>query len=70
VILTGPIFPWSASSGRWQNSRFGVLVESSRIDLTEKAGALDLLIASNGRCGRMLSGGCLEGDMGEYARGV
>jgi xanthine/CO dehydrogenase XdhC/CoxF family maturation factor len=61
-----PLFEHERTAGR--PFALGVLVETAG-STYRKPGAL-MLIASNGDTAGLLSGGCLEGDLGEYARGV
>src|SRR5689334_8126284 len=61
-----PLFERERAAGR--PVALGVLVETAG-STYRKPGAL-MLIASNGDSSGLLSGGCLEGDLSEYARGV
>ena len=61
-----PLFERERAAGRAM--ALGILVHTSG-STYRKAGAM-LLIAGNGDYGGLISGGCLEGDLGERARAV
>src|SRR5882757_4068094 len=61
-----PLFERERTAGR--TVVLGLLVDTAG-STYRKSGAL-MLIASNGDSAGLLSGGCLEGDLGEYARSV
>jgi xanthine/CO dehydrogenase XdhC/CoxF family maturation factor len=61
-----PLFERELAAGR--TVALGLLVDTAG-STYRKSGAL-MLIASNGDSAGLLSGGCLEGDLGEYARSV
>ncbi|MDB6160898.1 MAG: hypothetical protein JWO04_4604 [Gammaproteobacteria bacterium] len=61
-----PLFERERTAGR--TVALGLLVDTAG-STYRKSGAL-MLIASNGDSAGLLSGGCLEGDLGEYARSV
>jgi xanthine dehydrogenase accessory factor len=61
-----PLFERERTAGRAM--ALGILVHTSG-STYRKAGAM-LLIAANGEYGGLISGGCLEGDLGERARAV
>jgi xanthine/CO dehydrogenase XdhC/CoxF family maturation factor len=67
--LLGPLLPLFERERAAGNAvALGLLVETAG-STYRKPGAL-MLIARNGDSAGLLSGGCLEGDLGEYARGV
>jgi xanthine/CO dehydrogenase XdhC/CoxF family maturation factor len=67
--LLGPLLPlFERERTAGKPLALGVLVETAG-STYRKPGAL-MLIASNGDSAGLLSGGCLEGDLGEYARTV
>src|SRR5262249_41073804 len=67
--LLGPLLPlFERERAAGRPVALGVLVETAG-STYRKPGAL-MLIASDGESAGLLSGGCLEGDLGEYARGV
>jgi xanthine/CO dehydrogenase XdhC/CoxF family maturation factor len=67
--LLGPLIPlFERERGAGRAVALGVLVDTAG-STYRKPGAL-MLIASNGDSAGLLSGGCLEGDLGEYARAV
>jgi xanthine/CO dehydrogenase XdhC/CoxF family maturation factor len=61
-----PLFERERAAGRAM--ALGILVHTAG-STYRKAGAM-LLIAANGEYGGLISGGCLEGDLGERARAV
>jgi xanthine dehydrogenase accessory factor len=67
--LLGPLLPlFERERAAGRPVAFGVLVATAG-STYRKPGAL-MLIAANGDSAGLLSGGCLEGDLGEYARVV
>jgi xanthine dehydrogenase accessory factor len=67
--LLGPLLPlFDRERAAGKAVALGVLVDTAG-STYRKPGAL-MLIASNGDSAGLLSGGCLEGDLSEYARGV
>ena len=67
--LLGPLLPlFERERAAGRPLALGVLVDTAG-STYRKPGAL-MLIASNGDSSGLLSGGCLEGDLGEYARTV
>src|SRR5689334_6413033 len=67
--LLGPLLPlFERERAAGKAVALGVLVETAG-STYRKPGAL-ILIASNGDSAGLLSGGCLEGDLSEYAQGV
>ena len=67
--LLGPLLPlFERERAAGKALALGLLVETAG-STYRKAGAL-MLIADNGDSAGLLSGGCLEGDLGEYARSV
>ena len=67
--LLGPLLPlFERERAAGRTVALGLLVDTAG-STYRKAGAL-MLIASNGDSAGLLSGGCLEGDLGEYARAV
>jgi xanthine dehydrogenase accessory factor len=67
--LLGPLLPlFERERAAARAVALGVLVQTAG-STYRKPGAL-MLIAGNGNSAGLLSGGCLEGDLGEYARAV
>src|ERR1700736_5121835 len=67
--LLGPLLPlFERERAAGRTVALGLLVDTAG-STYRKSGAL-MLIASNGDSAGLLSGGCLEGDLGEYARSV
>ena len=67
--LLGPLLPlFERERAAGSAVALGLLVQTSG-STYRKPGAL-MLIASNGDFAGLLSGGCLEGDLAEYARSV
>jgi xanthine/CO dehydrogenase XdhC/CoxF family maturation factor len=67
--LLGPLLPlFERERAAGRAVALGLLVETAG-STYRKPGAL-MLIAANGDSAGLLSGGCLEGDLGEYARSV
>jgi xanthine dehydrogenase accessory factor len=67
--LLGPLLPlFERERAAGRTVALGLLVETAG-STYRKPGAL-MLIASNGDSAGLLSGGCLEGDLAEYARSV
>lgn len=67
--LLGPLLPlFERERAAGKAVALGLLVETAG-STYRKPGAL-MLIASNGDSAGLLSGGCLEGDLGEYAQSV
>jgi xanthine/CO dehydrogenase XdhC/CoxF family maturation factor len=67
--LLGPLLPlFERERAAGQAVALGLLVETAG-STYRKTGAL-MLIAANGDSAGLLSGGCLEGDLAEYARAV
>jgi xanthine dehydrogenase accessory factor len=67
--LLGPLLPlFERERAAGRTVALGLLVDTQG-STYRKSGAL-MLIASNGDFAGLLSGGCLEGDLGEYARAV
>jgi xanthine/CO dehydrogenase XdhC/CoxF family maturation factor len=67
--LLGPLLPlFERERAAGRTVVLGLLVDTQG-STYRKSGAL-MLIASNGDSAGLLSGGCLEGDLGEYARAV
>ena len=67
--LLGPLLPlFERERAAGRTVALGLLVDTAG-STYRKPGAL-MLIASNGDSAGLLSGGCLEGDLGEYARAV
>jgi xanthine dehydrogenase accessory factor len=67
--LLGPLLPlFERERAAGNPVALGILVETAG-STYRKAGAL-MLVASNGEWAGLLSGGCLEGDLSEHARGV
>jgi xanthine dehydrogenase accessory factor len=67
--LLGPLLPlFERERAAGKPVALGVLVDTAG-STYRKPGAL-MLIASNGESAGLLSGGCLEGDLSEYARSV
>src|SRR5690349_2711049 len=67
--LLGPLLPlFERERAAGRPVALGVLVDTAG-STYRKPGAL-MLIAGNGESAGLLSGGCLEGDLSEYARAV